>query len=377
MRRLLCLDGLRGVLACYVMVGHALPFAPQPGWLEWLFQHGGAAVDMFFILSGLVIARSLENYRYRARPFLIARAARIYPVFLVVFVVAVAVQPLPTGFERMPWIGTDSQARFIWSGGWPNDWIVFMATHLTMTHGMFPDSVLPNVWLGFLGSAWSLSTEWQFYLVALLLGERRQTAWLFIAVAIAAIRWNMAAPQSWQFSRAFLPNKAQYFALGIASAAVVKHGQWREYAPALAATLALCALQGGIEQLLPPVAWTACLAMQVRSNMNLAREAAPSPASFSPASWARCMSLAGILQSKPLVWLGSVSYCIYLTNEPIQKLLGVALAMLVHGNGMLFALAWLPASVALPLLASWWLHEWIELPAQRYGRGIALAVNVQ
>src|SRR3984957_20468328 len=118
MRRLTCLDGLRGVLAFYVMLSHTLPFAPLPGWLTWLFSHGGAAVDVFFILSGLVIVQSLTSFAYQAKPFLIARVARIYPVFLVVFVFAVAVQPLGTGFERMSWVGPDNPARFIWSGGW-------------------------------------------------------------------------------------------------------------------------------------------------------------------------------------------------------------------------------------------------------------------
>ena len=93
----------------------------MPAWLHWLFQHGGAGVDVFFILSGLVIVQSLAGFAYRPRPFLIARVARIYPVFLVVFAFAVAVQPLATGFERMAWIGPDSPARYIWSGGWPSD----------------------------------------------------------------------------------------------------------------------------------------------------------------------------------------------------------------------------------------------------------------
>lgn len=44
-------------------------------------QHGGAGVDVFSILSGLVIVQSLDSFGYRARPFLIARVARIYPVF--------------------------------------------------------------------------------------------------------------------------------------------------------------------------------------------------------------------------------------------------------------------------------------------------------
>ena len=190
MRRLVCLDGLRGVLACYVMLSHTLPFAPMPGRLVWVFSHGGAGVDVFFILSGLVIVQSLAGCDHRARPFLIARVARIYPVFLVVFAASVAVQPLATGFERMAWIGADSPARFIWSGGWPNDWGLYIAAHLTMTHGLFPDGILPDVWVGFLGAAWSLSTEWQFYLLALLLGGflgLRSLAWLLLAIAAGAL----------------------------------------------------------------------------------------------------------------------------------------------------------------------------------------------
>ena len=77
-------------------------------------------------------------------------------------------------------------ARSIWSGGWPSAWGVFVGTHLTMTHGLFPNGVLPDVWVGFLGAAWSLSTEWQFYVLALLVGKRLglvRMAWLFVIMA--------------------------------------------------------------------------------------------------------------------------------------------------------------------------------------------------
>ena len=225
MRRLVCLDGLRGVLAFYVMLSHSLPFAPLPHWLHWMFQHGGAGVDVFFVLSGLVIVQSLASFEYQALPFLIARVARIYPVFLVVFLLAVAVQPLATSFEDMAWIGPESGARYLWAGGWPSNWGIGIATHLTMTHGLFPDGVLPGAWVAFLGTAWSLSTEWQFYVLALLLGHRLglvRMATLFLALAAASLIWQVAMPEAWQFSRAFLPNKAQYFALGVVSAIVVR-----------------------------------------------------------------------------------------------------------------------------------------------------------
>jgi len=375
MRRLVCLDGLRGALATYVMLSHTLPFAPTPGWLHWLFQHGGAGVDVFFILSGLVIVQSLDSFGYRALPFLIARVARIYPVFLVVFAFAVAVQPLQTGFEQMAWIGPDSPARSIWSGGWPQDWGGFIATHMTMTHGLFPNGVLPNVWVGFLGAAWSLSTEWQFYLLALLIGARlgpRRMAWLFLAMSAASIAWHAMVPESWQFSRAFLPNKAQYFALGVVSAIVARDGPkgLPAYLVVLATTLALCAVQGGIDKLLPPAIWTACLAAQVFSASLQGWESRGWIPAFAGMTLGM---LAAVLQSRPMVWLGAVSYCIYLVNEPVQKLVGVTLAMVVQGNAALFTMIWIPGAVVLPLLVSWWLHEWVELPAQRYGRAMALA----
>jgi peptidoglycan/LPS O-acetylase OafA/YrhL len=359
MRRLVCLDGLRGVLAFYVMLSHTLPFAPMPHWLAWLFWHGGAGVDVFFILSGLVIVQSLASFGYRSRPFLIARVARIYPVFLVVFAAAVAVQPLATGFERMAWIAPDSPARDIWSGGWPHDWALFIATHLTMTHGLFPNFVLPDVWVGFLGAAWSLSTEWQFYLLVLMIGERlglRSLAWLFLAAAASSIAWHGVAPEAWQFSRAFLPNKAQYFALGIASALVVRQGAkgWSAYLVVLGATVALCVVQGGIDKMLPPMVWTACLAAQLM-----------------PDRVYGLRLLAAVLRSRPLVWLGAISYCLYLVNEPVQKVVGVVLAIAVQGDAALFTALWIPAAVALPVLAAWGLHAWIEAPALRRGRAAA------
>ena len=55
MRRLTCLDGLRGLLALYVMVSHVLPFAVLPATLDWLggwLSHGGAAVDIAIDANG-------------------------------------------------------------------------------------------------------------------------------------------------------------------------------------------------------------------------------------------------------------------------------------------------------------------------------------
>jgi len=366
MKRLECLDGLRGVLAVYVMLGHMAPFAMLPDRLIRLLSHGGAAVDVFFILSGMVIVQSLESFGWHARGFLVARVARTYPVYLVMLALAVPVQALPTDFARLPWIGAGSLARDIWSVGWPRAWGIELLTHLTMTQGLLPDSVVPGGWVSFLGSAWSLSTEWQFYLLALgigmAIGPRRMMP-AFLLLAVAGLLWQAAAPAGLAFSRAFLPNKAQFFALGIASAGLLRGETVRRYAAVLVLTLVFCAAELRWEKLLPPLVWTVCLAAQLRPDLGVLRP------------------LALLLRSRLLLWLGALSYCIYLTNEPVEKVLGLALAACVGGNGAAFSAIWLPGAVVLPVLVSVGLHRWVETPAlhrgRRYARQIAGAAALE
>ena len=368
MRRLACFDGLRGALAVYVMLTHLAPFAAYPAALAWVpgvMSHGMAGVDLFFILSGLVIVRSLASFEHQPRPFLIARATRIFPAFLAVFAMAIAVQPLATPFAAMPWIGPDSAARDIWASGWPAHWGAHLLAHLTMTHGLFPDGALHFVWVSYLGAAWSLSTEWQFYLLVTLIAGRAgagqggllRLAIGFLVLGAAAAAWRAAAAPDWCFSRAFLPNKAQYFALGIASAALVSAPGGRQvaaYLAVLVGAIVLCSLEaGGTGKLVPPLAWTLCLSAQLRPTAPALR-------------W-----LARALAASPLVWLGAISYPLYLVNEPIQKLLGIGLAAIAGGSGAVFDLFWLPLAVVLPIAAAWWLHVRIEQPGLRWGRELA------
>ena len=360
MKRLECLDGLRGMLAVYVLLGHMAPFALLPDFVQSLVSHGGAAVDLFFVLSGLVIVKALDRAGGHAEAFLIARAARIFPVFLPVFAVSVALQAWPCGFDAMPWVGPDNAARSICVSVWPRTWLPEILAHLTMTHGLFPKAVLPDVWVSFLGATWSLSTEWQFYVLALALhpfGQRR-LVWVLLAMAAAGTAWRLSAPEPWQFSRAFLPNKAQFFALGVASVPLLRSeaGALRRYAAVLAATVAVCTTHGSLGRLLPPLAWTMCLAVQMR------------PDAFG-------MRWAGlVLRSRVAAYLGAISYCVYLVNEPIHKLMSGVLSEMAVGNALLFTLMWVPVSILLPIGVSAWLHWHLEVPALRWGRSVAQAV---
>ncbi len=353
MKRLESFDGVRGVLAIYVLFGHMAPFAVLPDWLQTAVSHGGAAVDVFFALSGLVIAQSLLHVGGQAIPFLIARVARIFPVFLVVFAVAVAVEPWSCGFESMPWIGQDDTARTICVKAWPHAWLPEIAAHLTMIHGVFPYAVWPDVWISFLGAAWSLSTEWQFYVLGLIVFGQNRRLWLILLLlATAGLAWRLAVPIPWQFSRAFLPNKAHFFALGVATVPLIagEHRALRRYIAVLAASLAICMAEGSLGKLLPPLIWSLCLAIQLRPDLIGLRQAN------------------ALLCSRIGRYLGGISYCIYLVNEPIHKVVGGALSRFAEGNAILFTVFWIPLSIGLPLLAAAWLHTYLEVPALRWGR---------
>jgi peptidoglycan/LPS O-acetylase OafA/YrhL len=155
------------------------------------------------------------------------------------------------------------------------------------------------------------------------------------------------------FARAFLPYKAHFFALGVASAGLMRGNGTApvRYGLVLAMTLALCRTADNPGKLLPPLVWTACLAVQHRPD------------------W--LPSLSALLGSARARFLGASSYCIYLTNAPVQKLCAFLLASVAGNDAVLFTAIWLPAAIGLPVLLSVWLHTRLELPAQNAGRRIA------
>ena len=84
------LTGLRGVAACYVVLYHYLIHVALPAPLRTLLVHGYLAVDLFFVLSGYVLALNYgsafkDGTRLRTfNTFLVARLARVYPLYVTV-----------------------------------------------------------------------------------------------------------------------------------------------------------------------------------------------------------------------------------------------------------------------------------------------------
>jgi peptidoglycan/LPS O-acetylase OafA/YrhL len=353
MERLTRLDGLRGVLAVYVMLGHAMPFTTLPGWITGPLHHGEAAVDLFFALSGLVIVNSLEHVRFRFWPFVRARARRLLPVYYAVLALAVFLIFLGSPLGFMPWVTQASAAGQFWALSLPPDFAWQLAAHLTLTHGLIPHGALPWAFITLLGPAWSLSTEWQFYIVMALILARmeassRLTLFAYALLLLGACFHAMAPhlPGWWQFSRAFLPDAAPYFALGLTSLVWLRTENPTPFLIALAVGCLLGLASDVPSKALIPLGWAVALLAQ--------RNAMPLLPKF--------------LDSRLAQYLGAISYPLYLLNEPVQRACAMLIAPSIHGDPDLFTAFWLPAALTMPVLAAMALHHAVEKPFSRRGK---------
>ncbi len=95
------LNGLRFLAALAVVIFHYAPrvggYARLPEILKNLIEEGPAAVGFFFILSGFVLAHRHLNGgpRVQAADFYWARFARLYPAYLLAFLLF-----LPVALQR-------------------------------------------------------------------------------------------------------------------------------------------------------------------------------------------------------------------------------------------------------------------------------------
>lgn len=82
------LDGIRGLAALFVLTRHT------SGFWGFLPVHSHIAVDIFFLLSGFVIAHSYESRlalgTLSTRDFIVTRVIRLYPMYLLAAIVAIA-----------------------------------------------------------------------------------------------------------------------------------------------------------------------------------------------------------------------------------------------------------------------------------------------
>ncbi|MCH1882687.1 acyltransferase [Agrococcus sp. ARC_14] len=323
--RLDFLDGVRGVASLLVVVHHTVE-ALSREYSIWAHSHvdlGRLGIVAFFVVSGYVVGLTLSGQS--ARTFVVRRFWRLYPVY---------------------WITTA-----IWLTAWlmlgnpmPAELGAFaIAVNLTMVQGVI------GGW-SILTPAWTLGIEIAFYSqsVAAKLVRRLHwvswAGWLWLAAFGVLAMSNLLAGTSYS---ALVPLLLFTASLGFALF------RWdvardRSFWPLLAAAVFIVPLLG----------------------MALGNEPQPGvwpPMGFNVSYLAGLALFAGfyairhVALARPLLWLGGISYSLYLIHLTAIQLVGHTPLWQIPIAGPL-------AAAALSLALAAVLHRWVERPSTALGR---------
>lgn len=356
------LEGLRGLLALWVVFGHwatsiQLSFKPLRQNL-WDVQ----AVDVFIILSGFVITLLLSRSPAPYGSYLLRRWFRIAPAYLVVLLASVLLFPAISALREITPHGAMEEVRTAIQAATQQNFTAHVALHVLLLHGLAPTAWLPYAAYSLVGQAWSISLEWQFYIVAplfyaLAVSWRQRRSQIALAVLGGGLMLSGVF-----FAPAYLGNKLPLFALGAASywlwQRVAQTGRLPGDLPAwrwLSAGAVVLCLATRQDALLGPALWLVvlhCLLVgRVAANTMEAR-------------------LAGLLRLPPVLFLGRISYSLYLVHFLVML---SGMAMLVHlplsplAYAALLLVYVVPASIAV----AWAMYRLVEQPGIALGRRLS------
>ncbi len=298
------LDGIRAIAVLMVFVSHWVPWTSQAG-LPW----GNFGVDLFFVLSGFLITDILlQGRRYieeggqglflTLRQFYIRRILRIFPLYYAFLLVCTVAAPSHA----------DGLTPWLW----------------TYTLNLFR-VLVDNSWEGPISHLWSLSVEEQFYLVwpwIILLTPRR----LLLPVFLLSVAVGPAAKLI--MAMYGLPHEAiKYFTLsrldtlamgGLLAYAVAQQGLQ---------TIAKSRAVDGLLWIGMPM-FFAVVGLRVAGIESANWMVLEMSAETLFCGWLVLRAAQGfrgpigrMLASGPLVYLGKISYGLYLLHKPIPYLL--------------------------------------------------------
>ncbi|MDQ6625013.1 MAG: acyltransferase [Verrucomicrobiota bacterium] len=355
------LEGLRAVLAWIVVAAHVLIcsgwFGPSMDGISVLSQVAEAAVDVFMLLSGFAITRLLLVEQEPFKVYLWRRFLRIVPAYWVALAAAIALNnQLAANLAHLPaTLDRDGMIMVCQLGA--SRWWIDIPLHVALLHGFAPSSLLPWAPYTFLGAAWSLSLEWQFYCVApfaLMLAMWNRVAAVLL-ISVAAISTAFAGPIMSAFSDAFLPAKIAFFVVGgISYFAVCRMRARGMSMVTLAVPILILALiwwrTSGrlIEAIISGGIWVLVVGSVRLEQLRALRE---------------------FLNCRLMQYLGRVSYSTYLFHAPVITLVQAAIWRWFSPHSMAaLIIGTFVSATAGTLLVSAMSWRFIEAPFQKVGR---------
>ncbi|MCG5075247.1 acyltransferase family protein [Paraburkholderia tagetis] len=330
------LEGLRGAAALLVVLFHIGLLSP----FSAIIRNGYLAVDLFFVLSGYVICSAYADRLETGRDvwrFIVRRSGRLWPLHIVTAILAYAFLGVIFALGgKHPHVPTGGELIAI----------------ATLTQGLaFPDRDIGNL------VAWSTSDEFYVYLlfavICLRLRRWRTTAFACAAVAGLAIALHVGAGSCVSIHRCMDQHASIGWARCLAGF----------FVGALLA-LSRTRLQSfGTPAVQIAMAIGSLVFVAGTSEFPLSAFAAPLVFAALIASLiADCGPLATILQTRPMQYLGKISYALYLGHGVVvlpfagwlnqsQYPIGYQLAAIVVLLCVSFALARI-------------LHRHIEVPCR-------------
>jgi peptidoglycan/LPS O-acetylase OafA/YrhL len=358
--KIAALESLRGLLALWVVLGHLLTVSglDAGSWtgLLKLFAHGAYAVEVFIILSGFIIWMLLDRSRESFPAFIIRRFFRLFPVYFLCLIAAIGIMPLAVeALRELPWDNAQNSERLKIFADSAAYFFPHVVAHVFMIHGMFPDNVLPSSPYAFAGQAWSISLEWQFYLIApLLYWWSARGPWAFAILSVTALAMHYL---TLDWPTASLPPQLFLFMIGMLSYEVWRQ---REKLPsAYVVWLLPAALVLAVASRMPALlVWTLVYFLML--------------ATYCGTGGPIVGIVMRTLEHRHFRFLGEISYSLYLSHMVVLYLAMYLLApyALILGKGGHFAI--LAACVLCASVGgSYLLHRYIERPGIQAGRRLA------
>ncbi len=347
------LDGLRGIAIGMVMLVHCFWVQPESAasrLAHHLMPSMLLGVDLFFVLSGYLITGILLRSRDRPhyyRGFYVRRVLRILPAYYFVLALIWLVLPMFDAAVRQSHLHEQTP------------WYVLHLQNWLMAFSI--DSGWPGV-----NHFWSLAVEEQFYLcwpLIVALTPRERLRPLIVALFVICIASKVALVAAHvEWTMVYMGTLTRYDGL-VAGAWIAT---WR---PQDLARLANVAGAIGIACGLGIVA-AVMASPDERTSLGIALETSLAAIAFGAAllrihvrapAWS-----AGLLEARPLKWLGRYSYGIYLLHLPLVFLVRPWAAS--HGflqswpvNARSFVLGLI--TVAIALVAARVMYQVLEKPA--------------